>query len=91
MLLTDDGTVAVSPQVVAQRVLCDQSAGDGFLQGPEERQSGDPLPQRDSRQPEGRRLRGGAGLQEEETRLQAQVSPDDGKRLFDEDELQLKA
>lgn len=63
----------MSLQVVAQRVLCDQPAGDGLLQGSEERRSGDSLPQRDPRHPEGRHLRGGAGLQEEETRLQAQV------------------
>ncbi len=64
----------MSLQVVAQRLLCDQSAGNGFLQGSEERQSGDSLPQRDPSEPEGRRVRGGARLQEEETRLQAQVS-----------------
>lgn len=57
------------PQVVEQRVLCDQPAGDGFLQGPEERRSGHSVSQRDSRQPEGRRVRGGAGLQKEEARL----------------------
>lgn len=52
-----------------QRVLCDQPAGDGFLQGPEERWSGHSLPQRDPCQPEGRSVRGGAGLQKEEARL----------------------
>lgn len=46
-------TAAVSLQVLAQRVLCDQPAGDGLLQGPEERQSGHSLPQRDSNKPEG--------------------------------------
>lgn len=74
--------VSLSLQVVAQRVLCDQPAGDGLLQGPEERQPGDPLPQRDPRQPEGRRVRGGAGLQEEEARLQAQVRSSDSFQLL---------
>lgn len=61
--------LTVSLQVLAQRVLCDQPAGDGFLQGSEERQSGHPLPQRDPRLPEGCRVRGGCGVQEEEARL----------------------
>lgn len=59
---------------MAPCLLRDQPAGDGLLQGPEERRPGDPVPQRDPRQPEGRRVRGGAGLQEEEARLQAEVS-----------------
>lgn len=72
----------MSLQVVAQCVLCDQPPGDGFLQGSEERQSGHSLPQRDPHQPEGRRLRGGAGLQEEEARLQAEVSFRPDKQVF---------
>lgn len=35
----------VSLQVLAQCLLCDQSAGNGLLQGPEERQSRDSIPQ----------------------------------------------